>query len=77
MSGWHCPTCGTINNTADERGNCKCERDRLVGMLERITASDECAGWDGRSRRCECGNRRVDWVSHGDFENPYVRGEAW
>lgn len=42
MSGWHCPTCGTINNTADERGNCKCERDRLVGMLERITASDEC-----------------------------------
>lgn len=38
---------------------------------------DECAGWDGRSRRCECGNRRVDWVSHGDFENPYVRGVAW
>lgn len=41
MSGWHCPTCGKINNTADERGNCRCEQDRLVGMLQRITASDE------------------------------------
>lgn len=22
---------------------------------------DECAGWDGESRRCDCGNRRVSW----------------
>lgn len=22
---------------------------------------DECPGWDGSSRRCECGNRRVSW----------------
>lgn len=22
---------------------------------------DECNGWDGVSRRCQCGNRRVDW----------------
>lgn len=22
---------------------------------------DECAGWDGTSRRCTCGNRRVSW----------------
>lgn len=21
----------------------------------------ECCGWDGESRRCECGNRRVNW----------------
>ncbi len=21
-----------------------------------------CAGWDGQSHRCECGNRRVNWV---------------
>lgn len=21
----------------------------------------ECGGWDGESRRCECGNRRVSW----------------
>jgi len=22
---------------------------------------EECAGWDGLSDRCECGNRRVYW----------------
>lgn len=24
---------------------------------------NECFGWDGISRRCECGNRRVGWVA--------------
>lgn len=24
-------------------------------------AGGMCDGWDGRSRRCECGNRRVGW----------------
>jgi Ser-tRNA(Ala) deacylase AlaX len=40
---------------------------------------NECAGWDGVSRRCECGNRRVFWVI-GDghsFESPYVYAEAY
>lgn len=23
---------------------------------------DSCRGWDGTSRRCECGNRRVEWT---------------
>lgn len=23
--------------------------------------SDECRGWDGKSYRCDCGNRRVYW----------------
>ena len=23
---------------------------------------EECTGWDGLSRRCECGNRRVSWI---------------
>ena len=22
---------------------------------------ESCGGWDGVSRRCECGNRRVSW----------------
>jgi hypothetical protein len=22
---------------------------------------ESCGGWDGESRRCECGNRRVAW----------------
>ena len=21
----------------------------------------DCSGWDGKSKRCECGNRRVCW----------------
>jgi hypothetical protein len=23
---------------------------------------EDCAGWDGHSPRCECGNRRVYWA---------------
>ena len=22
-----------------------------------------CSGWDGESRRCDCGNRRVGWAT--------------
>lgn len=22
---------------------------------------EDCAGWDGESHRCECGNRRMSW----------------
>lgn len=29
---------------------------------------DECGGWDGTSRRCDCGNRRVSW-STDQFDN--------
>lgn len=27
-----------------------------------------CAGWDGESHRCDCGNRRVYWatIKHSD-----------
>ena len=24
-------------------------------------SGNSCDGWDGKSRRCQCGNRRVDW----------------
>lgn len=34
----------------------------------------DCAGWDGVSLRCECGNRRVMWVPRygavKDSQNP-------
>ena len=33
----------------------------------------ECAGWDGRSRRCNCGNRRVSW----EVEYGIARGVAY
>jgi hypothetical protein len=26
-----------------------------------------CTGWDGYSRRCDCGNRRVYWAVDGDW----------
>ena len=32
-----------------------------------------CEGWDGISRRCCCGNRRVDWV----WENGILYAEAY
>lgn len=35
-----------------------------------------CAGWDGESHRCECGNRRVGWARDGDFTNMTVYAEA-
>lgn len=38
-----------------------------------------CEGWDGESRRCECGNRRVSWTQ-GDghrFDEPYIYAEAY
>lgn len=36
-----------------------------------------CTGWDGESRRCDCGNRRVSWESDGDFRSMYIYGEAY
>ncbi len=40
--------------------------------------SAECDGWDGVSKRCNCGNRRVSWVEGWDhsFKDPYVYAEA-
>ena len=43
-----------------------------------------CLGWDGESRRCDCGNRRVSWTydswsefSLDDDSLPYVYAEAY
>lgn len=36
---------------------------------------ENCRGWDGRDRRCECGNRRVGWV--WDDEKQYLYPEVW
>jgi len=35
----------------------------------------DCSGWNGKDRRCECGNRRVDWKFDDDFDGVY--GEAY
>lgn len=29
-------------------------------------AGEDCLGWDGDSRRCMCGNRRVGWITNRD-----------
>ncbi len=36
---------------------------------------DNCSGWDGESKRCECGNRRVDWELSDD--ETYIYAEAY
>jgi len=39
---------------------------------------DDCVGWDGRSRRCECGNRRVSWTSSKNDDGTFEAiAEAW
>lgn len=41
---------------------------------------EECDGWDGVSRRCDCGNRRVGWnlyESDDFFLGPFIYGEAY
>lgn len=30
-----------------------------------------CLGWDGESRRCDCGNCRVTWTTYGDDQDGY------
>jgi len=40
---------------------------------------EDCRGWDGKERRCDCGRRRVSW-STGDghsFKHPFVYAEAF
>jgi hypothetical protein len=37
---------------------------------------EDCDGWDGTSRRCECGNRRVYWESEGNFID-YINGKYY
>jgi hypothetical protein len=34
-----------------------------------------CLGWDGKSRRCDCGNRRVTWTCNVWSDSIYA--EAW
>ncbi len=36
---------------------------------------DDCPGWDGESRRCECGTRRVSWEPNDDYSAVYA--VAW
>lgn len=36
---------------------------------------EDCKGWDGVSRRCDCGNRRVEWELSDD--ETYIYPQVW
>jgi hypothetical protein len=38
---------------------------------------EDCAGWDGESGRCDCGNRRVCWETYGTPEGFYAIAVAY
>jgi hypothetical protein len=33
---------------------------------------EECAGWDGETRRCYCGNRRVELLTSQDSDGKWT-----
>ena len=38
---------------------------------------EDCKGWDGKSNRCDCGNRRVCWANLDcNFKNMQIYAEA-
>lgn len=37
---------------------------------------ENCEGWDGIDKRCQCGNRRVYWEYSGNFKNMNIYGMA-
>ena len=40
--------------------------------------ADDCLGWDGEDRRCDCGNRRVFWQTKKYDDGTWEAwGEAW
>jgi hypothetical protein len=40
--------------------------------------AETCRGWDGVSKRCECGNRRVSFDEcYSTFKDPFVRACAY
>ena len=49
-----------------EKPTPKVKPDTFISFCGQDGCSDECEGWDGESRRCQCGNRRVYWDHHDD-----------
>jgi len=59
----------------------RCQEAGKAGTYYEFDGNDwceECEGWDGVSRRCECGNRRVYWdmCDWSDFEDMQIHGVA-
>ena len=46
---------------ADEKSR-EMDEDWSTIEFEGHNCDDACSGWNGNSKRCACGNRRVDWA---------------
>lgn len=61
----------------------KAKREAEIGdgyiSFDGQNCEDECAGWNPKDRRCECGNRRVSWTDgyYSDFRNMSIYAEAY
>lgn len=66
--------------TTEEEVLAKAKADGWQDEFEGQNCNDygDCDGWDGESRRCDCGNRRVYWatleISDGKWQ---CWAEAW
>jgi len=76
-------TIGTALNEANHIAFDLAIKDKVKeGVLHSFSGEDNCencGGWDGVSRRCECGNRRVSWTQGWgfSFKNPDLEAEAY
>lgn len=55
-------------------------QEDFIGMNcnDWLEDGDECNGWDGEDRRCDCGNRRVEWTCESTSDGKWVcYAEAW
>lgn len=79
----------TLSNALDEANRISAE-DMIATRVSELKESgkliefcgddycEDCGGWDGDSRRCSCGNRRVCWSTDlCTFKEPYIYGEAY
>lgn len=59
----------------------ECQLHEFIGQncSDYLDEDQHCGGWDGKSKRCQCGNRRVSWqegCGHS-FKSPCVVAEAY
>lgn len=54
-------------------------REKAFTSFDGQNCDGPCAGWDGFSNRCECGNRRVGWEmsDYASWKDMQIRGVAW
>lgn len=60
-----------MNNTEDQAILEKMPPDGGFIDFYGKNCEDPCQGWDGMSRRCECGNRRVSWTVEKDSDGNF------